>query len=63
MLLLGIWLIVTGLAPSSWAGNGCPRLVRMTPRASMVVKLTAACLLCLAVFAGLTLLVTYLRRS
>lgn len=29
----------------------------------MVVKLTAACLLCLAVFAGLALLVQYLRRS
>lgn len=35
----------------------------MTPRTSMVVKLAAACLLCLVVFGGLTLLVMYLRKS
>jgi hypothetical protein len=34
----------------------------MTPRARLVVKLFAACLLCLAVFAGLALLVQHFRK-
>lgn len=34
----------------------------MTPATSKVLKLIAACLLCLAVFGGLTLLVVYLRK-
>ncbi len=34
----------------------------MTPRTALILKLAAACLLCLAVFGGVTLLVLYLRK-
>jgi hypothetical protein len=34
----------------------------MTPTTAKVLKLTAACLLCLAVFTGLTLLIVHFRK-
>ena len=34
----------------------------MTPKARLVAKLVAACFLCLAVFAGLALVVQHFRR-
>jgi hypothetical protein len=34
----------------------------MTPQARLVAKLVAACLLCLALFAGLALLVQHFRK-